>query len=70
MGRNKIWPKAGIIAGGFIGAMVGMIAAFILVNRSKHADHPIRLTAKRSIQIGKNILSLLNSIAKTEKGNM
>jgi hypothetical protein len=70
MGRKKLWPKAGILAGGFIGAMVGIIAAFILVNRSKHSDHPVRLTAKRSIQIGKNILSLLHSIARTEKGNM
>lgn len=50
-----------IISGGIIGAVVGMIAAILLI---KSSEEETRFDSKQGVQLGLGLISLLRSLAK------
>ncbi len=57
-----------IIGGGIIGAVIGVIAALILIKSSEQADVIPQLNKKKGIQLGLGVVSLLKSLSIITRG--
>jgi hypothetical protein len=55
------WKPKVLIVGGVIGAVVGVAAAYLLVQRAK--DGPPKITAGEGVKLGVIVFGLLRSIA-------
>jgi hypothetical protein len=51
-----------VISGGIVGAVVGIIAAILLIKSSE--DKP-RIDSKQGVQLGLGLISLLRSLVKS-----
>lgn len=56
------WRAKALIAGGVVGAAVGIAAAYMLTQRSQD-DQPLRMSAGDGVKIGVLVFGLLRSIA-------
>lgn len=56
------WRTKALVAGGVIGAAVGIAAAYMLVQRSQD-DEPLKMSAGDGVKIGVLVFGLLRSIA-------
>lgn len=56
------WKTAALLAGGILGALVGVGAAFLLVKRAEQKGEPLTLTPNKGVQLGVMIAGLLRSI--------
>jgi len=57
-----------IIGGGIIGAILGIVAALILIKSAEQAEVTPHLNSKKGVQLGLGIVSLLRSLSKIPKG--
>lgn len=64
MEENPIWKRNVLIVGGLIGAVVGVIAAGMLVKEAAENDNESAITPARGLQIGMLVLGLLRQITK------
>ena len=62
METNKNFKTNALIVGGLIGAVVGVVAANMLVKEAQENDNPDALTPARGFQIGMLVLGLLRQI--------
>ncbi len=56
------WKTTTLIAGGVLGALVGVGAALLLVKRAEQKGTPLVLTPNKGVQLGVMIAGLLRSI--------
>jgi hypothetical protein len=57
-----------IIGGGIIGAIIGVVAAIIMIKSAEQAEITPHLNRKNSVQLGLKIVSLLRSLSNTFLG--
>ena len=60
--QDKNWKRNTLIAGGLIGALVGLLAARMLVQEAEKDDGQSAITAKKGMQLGMLVLGLLRQI--------
>ncbi len=65
MKQNKALP---IIIGGFLGAIMGVIAAFLFLRQTEKTETGSRITASQGVKAGMGILNLLRMISDLGKG--
>ncbi len=56
------WKTTALLAGGVLGALVGVGAAFLLVKRAEQKGVPLTLTPNKGVQLGVMVAGLLRSI--------
>lgn len=52
-----------LVAGVVIGALVGLGAAYLIVNRSEDNGQPVKVTSGEGIKLGLLVLGMLRQIA-------
>jgi hypothetical protein len=62
MESDKNWKRNAMFVGGVIGALVGVIAANMLVKEAEENENEKALTPARGMQIGMLVLGLLRQI--------
>jgi gas vesicle protein len=64
MRSDATWRRNALIVGGVIGAVVGVVAASLLVREAEENENQEALTAGKGFQIGMLVLGLLRQITK------
>ncbi len=57
-----------IIGGGIMGAIIGVVAALIMIKSAEQAEVSPHLNKKNGVQLGLKIVSLLRSLSTTFSG--
>ncbi|MEW6650436.1 MAG: hypothetical protein AB1453_09625 [Chloroflexota bacterium] len=57
------WKTKTIILGGVLGALAGVVAAFMLIQRSEETHQSPKLTAGDGVKVGLGVLGVLKLIA-------
>jgi hypothetical protein len=57
------WKTKTIVIGGVIGAVAGVVAALLLIQRAEETQQAPRLTAGDGVKVGVGILGLLRLIS-------
>ncbi len=61
------WKITTMVLGGIIGALTGIGAAYLLVQRAEAEDARPRLTAGEGVSLGLGVLGLLRLVANLNK---
>lgn len=64
MSENANWKSKALFLGGLIGALAGLGAAYVLVQRAEREGEPLRLGAGEGFRVGITLLGLLRSLAQ------
>jgi hypothetical protein len=64
MPSNINWKKQTYIIGGFVGLVVGILAALIIVQRSEKDEIQPRINAGDGVKIGIGVLGVLRLITE------
>ncbi|MGA2502829.1 MAG: hypothetical protein ABSG01_01910 [Anaerolineales bacterium] len=59
---DKMWKYKALFIGGFIGALVGLGAAFLLTKRAEQKGQSLAITPVKGVQLGVMLAGLLRSI--------
>jgi hypothetical protein len=62
MEPNSNWKRNALIFGGVLGAVVGVVAANMLVKEAEENDNETALTPAKGMQLGALVLGLLRQI--------
>lgn len=62
MENNSSFRRNALLVGGIIGALVGVIAANMLVNEAQEGENEASLTPAKGFQLGMLVLGLLRQI--------
>jgi hypothetical protein len=57
------WKTKTILIGGILGALAGVIAAFMLIQRSEETQQSPKLTAGDGVKVGLGVLGVLRMIS-------
>ena len=58
------WKTRTLAAGAIIGAVIGTLAAYILIKRAEQSKETPKLSPGEGVQLGLGVLGLLRTIAK------
>ncbi len=64
MDEDTNWKTKTIIVGGLIGAVTGLGAAYLLVQRAERQGEVPRLGASEGMRLGIGVLNLLRQVSK------
>jgi hypothetical protein len=67
MDDNKQWKMKTLVIGGIVGALIGLGAAYVLIQRSEDEEVKPKLTAGEGVQLGLGVLGLLRLISNSGK---
>ena len=59
---DNSWKVKALVAGGVIGALTGLGAAFLLTRRAEQEGKPLSISTGKGVQLGMLIAGLLRSI--------
>jgi hypothetical protein len=66
--ETKSWKTKTLILGGLIGALVGLSAAYLLVQRAEKEHGRLQMNAGEGIKLGLLVLGLLRQVAQLGEG--
>ena len=64
MENSSNWKTQTLAAGALVGAVIGTLAAYILIKRAEQSEETPKLSPGEGVQIGLGVLGLLRTIAK------
>jgi hypothetical protein len=64
MEENSDWKVKTLIVGVVTGALTGLLAAYILVNRAEHKGEKPQISPGEGVQLGLGVLGLLRLLTK------
>lgn len=67
MDDNKQWKMKTLVIGGIVGALIGLGAAYVLIQRAEDEEAKPKLTAGEGVQLGLGVLGLLRLISNSGK---
>jgi hypothetical protein len=67
--ETKSWKTKTLILGGLIGALVGLSAAYLLVQRAEKEHGRLQMNAGEGIKLGLLVLGLLRQVAQLGEGS-
>ncbi len=62
MESNQSWRRNALLVGGILGALLGVVAANMLVKEAVESDNEQALTVGKGLQVGMLVLGLLRQI--------
>ncbi|NMC79670.1 MAG: hypothetical protein GYA59_09950 [Chloroflexi bacterium] len=63
MDENRSWKSKTLLIGAIIGALSGLVAAFLYIRRAEEQDNVPQLAPGEGIKLGLGILGLLRLIS-------
>jgi len=67
--ETKSWKTKTLILGGVIGALVGLSAAYLLIQRAEKEQGRLQMNAGEGIKLGLLVLGLLRQVAQLGEGS-
>ncbi|NIS80841.1 MAG: hypothetical protein GTO14_11670 [Anaerolineales bacterium] len=67
MNEDENWKRKTILIGGLIGALTGVGAAYLIIQRAEKEGAPPKLGAGEGFRVGITLLGLLRQIAQAEQ---
>jgi hypothetical protein len=67
--ETKSWKTKTLILGGVIGALVGLSAAYLLIQRAEKQQGRLQMNAGEGIKLGLLVLGLLRQVAQLGEGS-
>jgi hypothetical protein len=61
--ESENWKPKVLIIGGALGALIGVGAAYLLIQSQGGEDGPPEITAGQGVKIGASVIALLRSIS-------
>ena len=68
MNTKKINYNGLILSGGILGAIIGIVAALIMIKSAEQAEVTPHLNTKNGLQLGLGVVSLLRSFSNITSG--
>ena len=62
MESKQSWRRKALLVGGILGALIGVVAANMLVKEAVESDNENALTVGKGLQVGMLVLGLLRQI--------
>ena len=62
--KDESWRSKTLLVGAFLGALTGLVAAYLLVQRAEREETSLDLTAGEGIKLGLLLLGLLRQVAQ------
>lgn len=62
---NDDWKKNYYLAGGILGGLIGILAAYLIVKKAEEQNTHPRLNASGGVKVGLGVLTLLRQILET-----
>ncbi len=69
MDENGSWRSKTLVLGAVLGALTGLVAAYLLVQRADQQEQPPELSTGEGIKVGLLLLGLLRQIAQLAEGD-
>ena len=69
MDTNENWKMKTLVIGAAVGALTGLGAAYLLVNRAEKLDASPELSPGEGIKIGLMLLGVLRQVAQLGEGD-
>ncbi|PWH17638.1 MAG: hypothetical protein DDG59_07880 [Anaerolineae bacterium] len=67
--ETESWRTKTLLLGGIIGALVGLSAAYLLVQRAEKEQGRLQMNAGEGIKLGLLVLGLLRQVAQLGEGS-
>ncbi|RCK72129.1 MAG: hypothetical protein ANABAC_2110 [Anaerolineae bacterium] len=67
--ETKNWKTTTLVLGGVIGALVGLSAAYLLIQRAEKEQGRLQMNAGEGIKLGLLVLGLLRQVAQLGEGS-
>lgn len=67
--ETKTWKTKTLLLGGVIGALVGLSAAYLLIQRAEKEQGRLQMNAGEGIKLGLLVLGLLRQVAQLGEGS-
>jgi hypothetical protein len=67
--NNEGWKTKTLVTGALLGALTGLSAAYLLVQRADRERRPLVLNAGEGIKVGLLLLGLLRQVAQLGEGD-
>ncbi len=64
MNPNGNWRAKTMLLGGVLGAATGLLAAYILIQRSEDGEQPPKIGAGEGVRLGLLLLGLLRQVTE------
>jgi hypothetical protein len=64
----ETWKRNALILGGLFGLVVGIIAAYLLVQKAEQSQSELKFSAQDGVKVGISVLSVLKQIADLGSG--
>ncbi len=65
---NKNWKTTALIVGAVVGALVGLGAAYLMVQNAERQGSQINMTAGDGVKLGITVMGLLRQVAALGEG--
>jgi hypothetical protein len=69
MDEIETWRSKTLVMGAVLGAVTGLVAAYLLVQRAESQERPPELSTGEGIKVGLLLLGLLRQIAQLAEGD-